>query len=52
VRGLRHLLDARRQHGQPLSIAAKMTDVPGQSWIFPTLFAHAGIRFYHMAGRW
>ena len=27
-----------------------MTDVPGQSWVFPTLFAHAGIKFYHMGG--
>ena len=27
-----------------------MSDVPGQSWIFPTLFTHAGIKFYHMGG--
>jgi hypothetical protein len=39
-----------RQYGRPLSISAKMTDVPGQSWVFPTLFAHAGIKFYHMGG--
>ena len=28
-----------RQYGRPLSTSAKMTDVPGQSWVFPTLFA-------------
>ena len=27
-----------------------MSDVPGQSWIFPTLFTHAGMKFYHMGG--
>lgn len=39
-----------RQYGRPLSTSAKMTDVPGQSWVFPTLFKHAGIQFYHMGG--
>jgi len=39
-----------RQYGRPLSASAKMTDVPGQSWVFPTLFSHAGIKFYHMGG--
>jgi alpha-mannosidase len=39
-----------RKYGRPLSASAKMSDVPGQSWIFPTVFAHAGIRFYHMGG--
>ena len=39
-----------RQYGRPLSTSAKMSDVPGQSWMFPTLFAHAGIKFYHMGG--
>lgn len=39
-----------RQYVRPLSTSAKMSDVPGQSWVFPTLFAHAGISFYHMGG--
>ncbi len=50
VRGLNISSTINRRFGQPLSISAKMSDVPGQSWIFPTLFAHAGIKFYHMGG--
>lgn len=50
VRGLNISSTLARKYGQPLSISAKMTDVPGHSWITPTLFAHAGIKFYHMGG--
>lgn len=50
VRGLTIASALARKLGQPLSISAKMTDVPGQSWITPTLLTHAGIRFYHMGG--
>jgi hypothetical protein len=50
VRGLNISSTINRQFGLPLSTSAKMSDVPGQSWIFPTLFAHAGIKFYHMGG--
>lgn len=50
VRGLNISSTISRQFGQPLSISAKMSDVPGQSWFTPTLFAHAGIKFYHMGG--
>ncbi|MHB1033718.1 MAG: glycoside hydrolase family 38 N-terminal domain-containing protein [Pirellulales bacterium] len=50
VRGLGISSALDRQFGLPLSTGAKMSDVPGQSWIFPTLFAHAGIKFYHMGG--
>ena len=50
VRGLTISSTLNRQFGLPLSTGAKMTDVPGQSWIFPTLFTHAGIKFYHMGG--
>jgi len=39
-----------RQYGRPLPISAKMSDVPGQSWAFPTVLTHAGIKFYHMGG--
>jgi len=50
VRGLNISSTLCRRYGLPLSTGAKMTDVPGQSWILPTLFAHAGIKFYHMGG--
>ena len=50
VRGLNISSTLARQYGQPLSVSAKMSDVPGQSWIIPTLFTHAGIKFYHMGG--
>jgi len=50
VRGLNISSTLLRKYGQPLSISAKMSDVPGESWIIPTLFTHAGIKFYHMGG--
>jgi alpha-mannosidase len=50
VRGLNIASRLCRKFDLPLSTGAKMTDVPGQSWIFPTLFARAGIKFYHMGG--
>ena len=39
-----------RQYGRALPTSAKMSDVPGQSWVFPTVFTRAGIKFYHMGG--
>ncbi|MBP7950859.1 MAG: hypothetical protein KA004_14500 [Verrucomicrobiales bacterium] len=50
VRGLNISSRLARRLDQPLSISAKMTDVPGQSWITPTLLTHAGVRFYQMGG--
>lgn len=50
VRGLGISSALARQYGQPLSISGKSTDVPGQSWILPTLMAHASIKFFHMGG--
>lgn len=50
VRGLNISSTIARKYGLPLSTSAKMSDVPGQSWIIPTLFTHAGIKFYHMGG--
>ncbi len=50
VRGLNISSTIARKFGLPLSISAKMSDVPGQSWFTPTLFAQAGIKFYHMGG--
>ena len=50
VRGLNISSTLNRKYGLPLSTSAKMSDVPGHSWFIPTLFTHAGIRFYHMGG--
>ena len=50
VRGLGISSTLARAYGRPLSISGKSTDVPGQSWILPTLMAHAGIKFFHMGG--
>ncbi|MDR3260372.1 MAG: hypothetical protein LBT78_00905, partial [Tannerella sp.] len=50
VRGLNISSTLARRFNRPLSISAKSTDVPGHSWIIPTLFTHAGIKFYHMGG--
>lgn len=50
VRGLNISSTLNRKYGLPLSNSAKMSDVPGHSWFIPTLFTHAGIRFYHMGG--
>jgi hypothetical protein len=50
VRGLGISSSLARRYGRPLSISAKMSDVPGHSWVLPTLFARAGVRFYHMGG--
>ena len=37
-----------KQFGQPLPTDAKLTDVPSQAWVLPTLLANAGIRFVHI----
>ena len=34
-----------RQHGRPLPVAAKMTDVPCHSWVWPTVLSRAGVKF-------
>jgi alpha-mannosidase len=48
VRGLGYSTRLAQQHGCPLPIAAKMTDVPSHSWVMPTLLAHAGAKFLHI----
>ena len=48
VRGLQFSSQIARDYGQPLPIAAKMTDVPCHSWVRPTLLDHAGMRFLQM----
>ena len=45
VRGMGYSSAICRQYGRPLPVAAKMTDVPCHSWIWPTLLRHAGVEF-------
>src|SRR6478609_8233128 len=50
VRGLNFSSTLARKFGKPLSISAKMSDVPSYSWFIPTLLTNAGVKFYHMGG--
>lgn len=48
VRGLGYSSAVNRTYGLPLTISAKMTDVPSHSWVLPTLLNHAGIKFLQL----
>lgn len=48
VRGLGYSSRICRSYGLPLTISAKMTDVPSHSWALPTLLNHAGIKFLQL----
>lgn len=48
VRGLGYSSNISRTYGQPLTISAKMTDVPSHSWVLPTLLGNAGIKFLQL----
>jgi alpha-mannosidase len=48
VRGMNYASQIARKYGRPLPIAAKMTDVPCHSWVWPTLLQHAGVQFLHI----
>ncbi len=48
VRGLGYASQIARDYNRPLPIAAKMTDVPCHSWIWPTLLANAGVQFLQL----
>ena len=50
VRSLNWSSTIAREHGLPLPRDAKTTDVPGHSWILPTLLTHAGVKFFQMGG--
>jgi len=50
VRDLNISSTIARKYGLPLPIAAKNEDVPGQSWVMPTLLTHAGIKFLALGG--
>ena len=47
IRGLYIGRSLGRRFGRT-AVAAKMTDVPGHTWILPTLLAAAGVRFLHL----
>ncbi|MDB5132974.1 MAG: hypothetical protein JWR02_2723 [Mucilaginibacter sp.] len=48
VRGLGYSSNITRTYGLPLTISAKMTDVPSHSWVLPTLLNNAGIKFLQL----
>ena len=48
VRSLSYSTDIHNDAGLPLPIDAKQTDVPGHSWVLPTLLNNAGIKFLHI----
>lgn len=50
VRGFNFSSTLARKFGKPLSVSAKMSDVPSYSWFIPTLLSNAGVKFYHMGG--
>src|SRR5271157_648177 len=47
VRGL-YVGRALRERFGRAAVSAKMTDVPGHTWILPTLLAAAGVTFFHL----
>ena len=47
ARGLGYGSSLARQYNLPLPTDGKMTDVPGHTWILPTIMHHAGIKFFH-----
>ncbi|CAN7268798.1 DUF5054 domain-containing protein [Paenibacillus sp. LjRoot153] len=47
IRGLYISEKLRDQYGHT-AISAKMTDVPGHTWMLPTLLKNAGIEFLHL----
>src|SRR6478609_640309 len=48
VRGLGYASQIARTYDRPLPIAAKMTDVPCHSWVWPTMLSHAGVQFLQL----
>jgi alpha-mannosidase len=47
VRGLHISRDLGERFGR-MPLAAKQTDVPGHTWILPSLLVRAGVRFLHL----
>lgn len=47
VRGMGFSSALARRYNLPLPTDAKMTDVPGHTWVLPTILHRAGIKFFH-----
>jgi hypothetical protein len=47
VRGLQMARDLSERYGRRVT-GAKQTDVPGHTWILPSLLVRAGVRFLHL----
>lgn len=48
TRSLSFSSEIYKQADLPLPIDAKQTDVPGHSWVLPTLLTNAGVKFLHI----
>jgi hypothetical protein len=48
VRGLGSGTRLSKHYGKPFPADAKLTDMPSQAWVLPSLLANAGIRFVHI----
>lgn len=48
IRGLEFSKELSQKYNKPLPISAKMTDVPGHTWILPSILHKAGIKFLHL----
>lgn len=48
VRGMGFSSRLARGYGLELPRGAKMTDVPGHTWVLPTMLKHAGVDFLHI----
>ena len=48
IRSLSYASKISRDAGLSLPIDSKQTDVPGHSWILPTILSNAGIKFLHI----
>lgn len=47
IRGMYHSKSLSEEYGK-WPISAKMTDVPGHTWILPSILYKAGVRFLHL----
>jgi alpha-mannosidase len=48
IRGLGSATRLSKHFGQTLPTDSKLTDVPSQAWILPSLLANAGVKFVHI----
>ncbi|AQS56177.1 DUF5054 domain-containing protein [Novibacillus thermophilus] len=48
IRGLHFSKQLADRYGKRTPISAKMTDVPGHTWMLPSILYKAGVRFLHL----